>query len=195
MSKKVSKLEMAMVETGMNLAIANLSVKGVAKGAEKLCSMKDRVEENNDEIETYFFNRTVERLFEKRQAVTGLTALHIAAVNNDQTAVVNLVSLGADINAGTRQDIGYATIAGRKARESFEEDNACTPAHKVAEHATAGMMNLLISLGADLDLKNAVGKTALDVALEHKNNEVAKVIEKSINKGAYPLFNRIIAKN
>ena len=107
---------------------------------------------------------------------TGKTPLHYAAENNSQKVVQALLSAGADINAKDKKGNTtlhhdaqcdscevYARIIseGREAPERIGKNRFCS----------FGILEYLVSQGADVNAKNNAGKTALDYVREQEKRE------------------------
>ena len=87
-----------------------------------------------------------------------VTALHAAVSSNQQEIVAWLLEAGADVNA--RQQIDYTPLMG------------------AAANARTGLMEMLLSRGADPSMKTTDGKTAADVAREHGHADIAERLER-----------------
>ena len=92
----------------------------------------------------------------------GWTPLHMAAEGGHREIVDLLIAKGADINAtaGAGDGVGW------------------TPLHEAAEGGHKKVVELLILKGADINAKNGDGRTPLDLAIEHKNAEIADTLRK-----------------
>ena len=86
----------------------------------------------------------------------------MAAEGGHKEIVDLLIAKGADINAmaGAGDGVGW------------------TPMHEAAEGGHKKVVELLILKGADINAKNGDGGTPLDLAIEHKNTEIADILRK-----------------
>ena len=92
----------------------------------------------------------------------GWTPLHMAAEGGHREIVDLLIAKGADINAtaGAGDGVGW------------------TPLHEAAEGGHKKVVELLIQKGANINVKNGDGRTPMDLAIEHKNAEIADLLRK-----------------
>ena len=93
----------------------------------------------------------------------GWTPLHMAAEGGHREIVDLLIAKGADINA-------TAGAGG--------DGEGWTPLHEAAEEGHKKVVGLLILKGADINVKNGDGRTPLDLAIKHKNAEIADILRK-----------------
>jgi ankyrin repeat protein len=84
-------------------------------------------------------------------------ALNYAALSNRSAVVALLLSRGADVNKANRT--GF------------------TPVHHAVEASAHLALQRLIGAGADLSLKNAAGRTALDLARLRGDAEATRLLE------------------
>lgn len=91
---------------------------------------------------------------------TGWTALHYAAAVGDEQIIAVLLEHSAYIDA--------------------ESPNKTTPLMMAARKGDLAPVRLLVEEGADLNLKNLLGLTALDFAKEAGMNEVAKYLQQQM---------------
>ena len=110
----------------------------------------------------------------------GWTPLHMASEGGHREIVDLLIAKGADINAtaGAGDGVGW------------------TPLHEAAEGGHKKVVELLILKGADINAKNGDGRTPLDLAIEHKNAEIADILRKHGGKksGELKAENKIPSK-
>ncbi len=106
----------------------------------------------------------------------GMTALHLAAVVGHLEVMKRLVAAGADVNqrAGMFILMGYGARWGR------------TPLMIAAENRHPGhtdCVEYLLQNGAQLDLKNWRGNTALKIASQGRNDSTVKLLQTAADKG------------
>jgi uncharacterized protein len=89
----------------------------------------------------------------------GATALHDAALAGERAAAETLLDHGADVNA--------------RDSESGE-----TPLHRAASWGRVEVVELLLARGADPSIKDKKGRTALDLAVENGQQDVAAVLKR-----------------
>ena len=121
-------------------------------------------------------------------APDGHTALGLACFFNAPAAVRVLLERGADVHAASRNPMSvqplHAAIAGRNAEavplliERGADVNArqqvgYTPLMGAAAAGREDLVDLLVRHGADAGLRNDEGKSAADVAREHKHEALA----------------------
>ena len=119
-----------------------------------------------------------------RNTIRGFTALQEAIKDRNETMVNLLVSLGANVNAIDGlgfTPLYYATIYGlapvvrllidHKANvNATHTDRRFTALHYAIDDDKETMVNLLVSLGADIGRRTSSGSTALHL-IAHKGNE------------------------
>ena len=93
----------------------------------------------------------------------GWTPLHMAAEGGHREIVDLLIAKGADINA-------TAGAGG--------DGEGWTPLHEAAEKGHKEVVGLLILKGADINVENGDGRAPLDLAIKHKNAEIADILRK-----------------
>jgi len=64
---------------------------------------------------------------------------------------------------------------------ALADDNGRTPLHVAAEHGLVEHVHVLLSHGADPRRPDAAGATAIDVALQRKNLELATLLQTGCN--------------
>lgn len=100
----------------------------------------------------------------------GLTALHVAARDDNSAILALLVERRAVLDAQTTP-------------------GGWTPLHMAAHNGRMDTVMNLVEAGADLNVKNEEGKTALDVALEldgHMGQECAAYLKAAAEGGSHP---------
>lgn len=92
---------------------------------------------------------------------TGAQAIHEAALGDSAEVIRELVKQGADVNARTR------------------DEAVQTPLHIAATMGKAKAVEALVAVGADLGLKDASGRTAVQAAERAGLEEVATVLRRA----------------
>jgi hypothetical protein len=141
---------------------ANVNVQGTSDGETPLiCAFYSRDAEKTDPIVRYLVDCGADI-----NAVGGWceSALTQALNYNNQEMVKFLVSHGADVNIEVNID---------------ENETRSRPLHQAIFHKKAAMVELLISLGANLDLIDSCGDTPLHTAVWENNREVCSVLLKA----------------
>ncbi len=93
---------------------------------------------------------------ELRDAETGATALHFAAMKGRMELVEQIVKRRADVNSRTR--------------------NGTTPLHTAVVYARKEIAEYLLDHGADIQARSARGVSALEFALDAKNQPIADML-------------------
>jgi uncharacterized protein len=116
----------------------------------------------------------------------GETPLMMAVFKGQVELAVELIDKGADVNQPGWTPLHYAATAGqlqlikilldKYAYIDAESPNKTTPLMMAAHYGTADAVNLLLQAGADVNLKNALGMSALDFALQADRQASAKLI-------------------
>lgn len=98
--------------------------------------------------------------------------IHSAALEGKNTAIKALLSYGADVNTPTAKTgrTPLHVVLGTSANK-----------HHWSTRKLGNTLKLLLKSGADLNIANAEGETALQVALNKNNKEALSIIE-SFNK-------------
>ena len=126
----------------------------------------------------------------------GYTPLHQAAGNDDTSVSRILLENGADPNIKDkwgRAPIHMAIEMNRRNSAKFlikypetdvnaQDNDNKTALHQCSSYGYLEICILLIEHGAILDLKNKQGQTPLDTAVEQKQYEIIKLLEKAINR-------------
>ena len=102
----------------------------------------------------------------------GYTALHIATFNNDHDMVFHLLRMGAEINSQCKKESQFNKLLDWK-----------TPLMLAVVRGHVDMVNLLLEEGADINLKDATGKTALFHVL-YPDHHLIEMCGETKNKGA-----------
>lgn len=124
----------------------------------------------------------------------GLTLLHWAAMNCLNDAALQLIALGADINAKIRQlgntplyeaalncDLVAMTLIVNGANVNVRNEQGKTPLHGAAVGGHVEAAEALLDKGADLNAKDESGETPLAKTCVHGQKAVAKLL---IDRGA-----------
>jgi ankyrin repeat protein len=118
---------------------------------------------------------TIKYLLEKGAEVNicltdGGTPLHSAAAIARPDLVKLLLDYGADVNArDNRRNI--------QSRVLWPSKN--TPLHRAVEQANnSEVVKILIAKGSDIYAQNSAGKTPLDLAIEHKYQDIVDILKK-----------------
>jgi ankyrin repeat protein len=121
----------------------------------------------------------------------GSTALHMAVVGDNKEGVEMLVQKGANINATARNGkiplqlafegeyleiIDIFLKMGMKINAPIDQ-NSRTLLHRAAIMGKAKVAQFLIDKGADMELKDKAGRTALDYALIREHSGVVQVLK------------------
>lgn len=120
------------------------------------------------------------------RAINGDTVLMLACFLENVDAVKKLLAKGVEINQPGWTALHYAAAKGNTEimtllLENFayidtESPNKTTPLMMAVGSGKLDAVSLLINEGADIHLKNAVGLTALDFALEIEQREIAALL-------------------
>lgn len=126
------------------------------------------------------------------RAMNGDNALMIAAWKNNKPAVVVLLEKGAEVNKPGWTALHYAAAIGandivqllleRSAYIDAESSNGTTPLMMAARGGHIHTVKLLHDNGADATLKNAVGLSAIDFAMQGKHIDIAEGLAYRIEK-------------
>ena len=131
---------------------------------------------------------------EEEDEEEGEVTLHSAASAGDHDALTKLLGEpGTDVNAKDEEGrtalhfaCGYGEIAcaeallNAKADADATDKNANTALHYAAGYGRRDVVQLLVDHGASVVLKNADGKSPIDVARLNNQNEVLQALEKDV---------------
>ena len=98
---------------------------------------------------------------------SGNTLLHYAARKNAVSAAKISMAIGSAIGANGRVDV------------SVRNKDGWTPMHYAASENAVDIAKLLCAKGADVNAKNIIGKTPLDLAKEKGHTEMIKLLQQS----------------
>jgi putative CocE/NonD family hydrolase len=146
---------------------------------------------DNDDAAKYLFERGADFIFSQKE-LSGLTALHYAAVAGDQEIAKLSLARGDNVNA---RDNVYEFIALHYAARFGTENVAevliangadimakdkwgYQPIHWAAYHDRPGMIELLIAKGADVNANTSLGQTPLELAKPRRNTATIEVLRK-----------------
>lgn len=122
----------------------------------------------------------------------GMTPLHYAARKGNADTIRLLLDYGAEVNAKTPTDLTPAHLAAREGHldavrlllERKADPNArelnygSTPLHYAATNGNPTLIELLLAKGAEINARDAMGETALSIAVAANNSAVAEILRK-----------------
>lgn len=114
------------------------------------------------------------------------TQLHKAAHKNDLKQITNLINKGADVNAKNHRD-GNSPLHRVRSPEAVELlitgganvhaiSNSGTPLHRAVKRGNPLVVQALLAHGAYLNAVNKDKKTPLQIAYDHKNEELISLL-------------------
>ena len=116
----------------------------------------------------------------------GETPLMMAVFRGQNELAIAMIDKGADVNKPGWTPLHYAATAGNvqlikvllenHAYIDTESPNKTTPLMMAAQYGTTGAVKLLLEEGADVNLKNDLGLTAIDFAQYAKKQDSVDVI-------------------
>ncbi len=122
------------------------------------------------------------------------SALMLAALKGHVALVKLLVENDADVNKSGWAPLHYAATAGNvpiiellldnSAYIDAESPNGSTPLMMAAMYGTPESVKVLIQAGADLNVKNQLGLTALDFAVRGNRQNAKELIETGLQREA-----------
>ncbi|MES2950081.1 MAG: ankyrin repeat domain-containing protein [Pseudomonadota bacterium] len=126
------------------------------------------------------------------RTVNDESPLMLAALKGYLEVCQQLIARGADVNKPGWTPLHYAATGGHLAIMRLLLDNhayidaaspnGSTPLMMAARYGTRDAVQLLADAGADPTVKNAVGLTAIDFALQVQRDDVVAVIAKAVQK-------------
>ena len=127
------------------------------------------------------------------------SVLMLAALKGYLPLVKRLVELDADVNKPGWTPLHYAASTGQVAVIEFllensayidaESPNGSTPLMMAALYGSPESVKLLIQAGADLNVKNQLGLTALDFAVRGQRQNAKELIETGLQRQAARALN------
>ncbi|XP_014277648.1 putative ankyrin repeat protein RF_0381 isoform X2 [Halyomorpha halys] len=124
------------------------------------------------------------------QDINGFTPAFVAAINNKLIILQNLIKHGADLamkgtmgagiiheaaNRGLLEIVTYLLDTGVDV-DSKDSENGWTALHYAVERGRKKMATLLLDRKADSTIVGEDGRTALQLAFEHRHLEIAKLL-------------------
>lgn len=187
---KISKTLMAIAENDTKMALFLLGISGDEKESSKchpLCSceacIKTRTRRSSDAID-----------INDQDPTSGNTPLHVATLLGNIKLVKILLTNGADITRCNSQQQCALHVACKVGRSQLvscllsappttdlvdlKDANGDTPLHLAAATGDAKLLETLLNYEPSLDIKNADGKTPLDIARENFFLSSLKILEK-----------------
>jgi ankyrin repeat protein len=112
----------------------------------------------------------------------GLAPLHFASRNGQIAIARMLLDRGASVNIRDRKNM-TRLLLDRGANVNAQDDNLFTPLHVAVQYGRFQVAEVLLEHDLDLHLKNNIGKTPLQVALEWSDDELAQLLSKRAGEG------------
>jgi ankyrin repeat protein len=129
-----------------------------------------------------------------QRAKNGDTAIMLAAYLEQKETVQRLIEAGAQVNQAGWTALHYAAVVGRLdiiemliARFAYidaETPNKTTPLMLAARRGEMNVVKFLIAEGADISLKNTLGWTAYDFAVESERRDIASFLQELMQEKA-----------
>ncbi len=129
-----------------------------------------------------------------QRAKNGDTAIMLAAYLEQKETVQRLIEAGAQVNQAGWTALHYAAVVGRLdiiemliARFAYidaETPNKTTPLMLAARRGEMNVVKYLIAEGADISLKNMLGWTAYDFAVESERRDIAALLQELMQEKA-----------
>jgi ankyrin repeat protein len=143
------------------------------------------VRENSQRVFDYLLMHPKIQL--DQRAKNGDTAIMLAAYLDQNETVQRLIDAGAQVNQEGWTALHYATVVGnleivkmlleRYAYIDAETPNKTTPLMLAARRGEMNVLKFLIDEGADISLKNMLGWTAYDFAVESERRDIAALLK------------------
>jgi uncharacterized protein len=125
------------------------------------------------------------------------SVLMLAALKGDLPLVKQLVERNADVNKPGWTPLHYAASSGQVLVIEFllehsayidaESPNGSTPLMMAAMYGSPEAVKVLIQAGADLNVQNQLGLTALDFAVRGRRQNAKALIETGLQRQALPM--------
>ena len=126
---------------------------------------------------------------------TGFSVLHCAAQGGNTSIIIKLLSLGLDVDSRKNDGVtplmmtaflkdkqnAFDILIQNGADPSLKDNNGFNLLHCAAQGGNTSIMNKLLSLGLDINLKDVYGATPLTRAIEKNNFDAVKFLT---SKGA-----------
>jgi len=129
-----------------------------------------------------------------QRAKNGDTAIMLAAYLEQKETVQRLIDAGAQVNQAGWTALHYAAVVGsldivemliaRFAYIDAETPNKTTPLMLAARRGEMNVVKYLIAEGADISLKNMLGWTAYDFAVESERRDIATLLQELMQEKA-----------
>jgi ankyrin repeat protein len=130
------------------------------------------------------------------RANNGDTALMLASYLSNFRAVNQLIAAGAKINQSGWTALHYAASVGdtkimlvlleKTAEINAKSPNKTTPLMMAVRSGSTSAVQLLLDKGADSNLINDLGLSALDFAIQLEKREIAAILSASFKQGNKP---------
>jgi ankyrin repeat protein len=127
-----------------------------------------------------------------QRAKNGDTAIMLAVYLEQRELVQRLINAGAQVNQAGWAALHYAAVVGNHqimalllehhAYIDAETPNKTTPLMLAARRGEMALVKLLIDEGADFSLKNMLGWTAYDFAVEAERRDIATLLQELMQK-------------
>lgn len=143
------------------------------------------VRENSQRVFEYLLRHAKIQL--DQRAKNGDTAIMLAAYLEQKELVQNLIAASAQVNQQGWTALHYAAVVGRldiiqllinqHAYINAETPNKTTTLMLAARRGEMNVVKYLIAEGADISLKNMLGWTAFDFAVESERRDIANFLQ------------------
>lgn len=143
------------------------------------------VRENSQRVFDYLLMHP--KIHLDQRAKNGDTAIMLTAYLEQKDKLQRLIDAGAQVNQAGWTALHYATVVGNLeivkillehyAYIDAETPNKTTPLMLAARRGEMSVLKLLIDEGADISLKNMLGWTAHDFAVESERRDIAALLQ------------------
>ncbi len=144
------------------------------------------VRENSQRVFDYLLMHP--KIHLDQRSKNGDTAIMLTAYLEQKDKLQRLIDAGAQVNQVGWTALHYATVVGNLeivkillehyAYIDAETPNKTTPLMLAARRGEMSVLKLLIDEGADISLKNMLGWTAHDFAVESERRDIAALLQK-----------------